>query len=383
MNPILALMLAIGIVGSNSLVLGPIAATVATSFQSVGASGVMVASALFGFGTAVGALALAPKADAFGLERALRYSLIALLAGFALSAVAPVFWVLCLGQALAGIASGVTLPCTYSLAAELAPKGRENETLGKVLLGWTLSMVVGVSVAAWIADALHWRGVYVLLVLGAWGLLICTRKIESSNKRPMQSAQTPWHALTLQGVMPALLSVALFMAAFYGVYGFLGTHLHTALQAKSTTAGLASLLYGLGFGAAVFLDKGLDYFGAAISRAVVFTALVINYIAIAYGSSVTIVLLGLCISWGVINHLGLNLLVAHLTAIQPDRRAAIMGLYSATTYLTMFAATLVFKYLYDAQGFHTVSLTAALCILPIACIALYTTTRAFKNSPSA
>lgn len=395
MNPILALMLAIAIVGSNSLVLGPIAATVASSFTAISASDVMVASACFGLGTAVSALLIAPKADVFGLVRSLRYSLALLLIGFAISTVSPVFWVLCVGQTLAGIASGVTLPCTYSLAADLAPKGQENETLGKVLLGWTLSMVIGVSAAAFIADNLHWRWVYLLLVLGACGVLFCVRHLNDSSSN-VQSAsdasnnlsnklqsQSLWQALTLNGVASALLSVIAFMAAFYGVYGFLGTHINVTLKATPSTAGIASLLYGIGFGLAVFFDKWMDRFGSVLSRAAVFSLLVLNYIAIALASNGIASLLVLCFTWGAVNHLALNLLVAHLTALQPTQRAAIMGLYSAITYLTMFLGTLAFKALYDAYGFNIVSITATLCILPLAAKATHNAARRFRSSLTA
>ena len=61
MSSIAQLMLAISVVGSNSLALGPIAPAVAISFSNTSATDVMVASALFGFGTAAGALALAPR----------------------------------------------------------------------------------------------------------------------------------------------------------------------------------------------------------------------------------------------------------------------------------------------------------------------------------
>lgn len=380
-------MLAIGIVGSNSLALGPIAATVASSFQGVGASDVMIASACFGFGTAISALALAPKADNFGLVRSLKLSLVILLIGFAISAIAPMFWLLCIGQTLAGIASGVALPCTYGLAADLAETGKENETLGKVLLGWTLSMVAGVSAAAFIAEVWHWRWVYLLLTLSAWAVLLCIPKPDNTEttRAPLSApqSQSPWHALRLPGVAAALGSVTLFMAAFYGVYGFLGTHVNLALSATPSTAGFASMLYGVGFGLAVFLDKFMDQFGAIKSRAVVFFILVLNYLVIAVVSTGITPLLILCLIWGANNHLGLNLLVAHLTALQPTRRAAVMGLYSAITYLTMFLATLAFKVLFDTQGFKIVSIAAALCILPVALNAMFNAARFSKGPNSA
>lgn len=384
MNPIVQLMLAIGIVGSNSLALSPIASTVALSFANVSATDVMVASALFGLGTAVGALALAPRADQLGLLTALRYSLAFLLLGFVISASAPTLWLLCIGQGIAGIASGVALPCTYGLTAEIAPDGRESETLGKVLLGWTLSMVFGVSIASYVAEWLHWRWVYALLVIAAGIVLhgLFNNSKLSAQPLPKAVSPSPWTALSIPKVIPGLLSVAAFMIAFYGVYGFLGTHLTVQLGTSTVTGGFAALIYGLGFGAVSPLDKWMDKYGAIQSSAWVFLFLVLIYISIGILSFSAYAVLGLCFFWGAINHLALNLLVAKLSAIDASRRAAIMGLYSAVTYLAMFFGTLVFKTLYDSFGFSTLGFAAALSILPIACAALQNLSRSQKKLPT-
>ncbi len=84
-----ALCLCIGLVGANSLALGPIAPRVAESFAS-GVPAVMTASAAFGIGTAASALLLAGLIDRFGAGRVLRYALLAFLAALAASGAAPV-----------------------------------------------------------------------------------------------------------------------------------------------------------------------------------------------------------------------------------------------------------------------------------------------------
>lgn len=392
-------MLAIGIVGSNSLALGPIASTVAQSFNNTSATDVMLASALFGLGTVAGALTLAPRSDRFGLNKALRYSLVLLLLGFLVSASAPALWVLCVGQTIAGVASGVVLPCTYGLAAEIAPEGEENETLGKVLLGWTLSMVVGVTVASYIAEWLHWRGVYSLLVIAAGVVLTelskasdnqttADKKLVSvssasvpSSSQPFATSSSPWLALTIPNVFPGLLSVSAFMIAFYCVYGFLGTHLTTQLGASTVTGGFSALIYGVGFGVVSPLDKWMDKYGPVYSAAWVFSTLVLIYIAIGLVASSTHAILWLCFLWGATNHLALNLLVAKLNGIDSSRRASIMGLYSATTYFSMFLGTLVFKSVYDSFGFSILGFSGALLILPVAAIAVKTAFRCHKQVP--
>ena len=182
MKPVWVLMSAIGVVGANSLVLSPIATDVARSFAGRGASDVMLASAVYGAGTALSALFLAPQADRIGLKRALLWALTVLAAALVASALAPTLPVLVLAQGVTGLGAGLALPAIYGLAADIAPKGQESETLGKVLTGWTLSLVAGVSLSAVLADLLHWRAVFAVMAVASVSLWVSVRRLEVTRK---------------------------------------------------------------------------------------------------------------------------------------------------------------------------------------------------------
>ncbi len=368
---ILMLTAAIAIVGSNSLVLSPIAARVGASLGAVDAAAVMVASAAYGLATAVSALLLAPRADRIGLGLALRIALGALAVGLLLSAAAPTLFILIAGQALAGLAAGVALPATYGLAAEHAPRGRESETLGRVLTGWTISMVVGVSLAALIADALHWRVIFAAFAVGSAGLALAPI---SHGQR--QRGTSPLTALQVPGIGPALLSCVAYMVAFYGLYAYLGAHLQERLGAGTAVTGLATLAYGIGFGLAAPLDRLIDRYGAARTAPAIFAGLSASYMAISLGSGLVTTTIGLFLLLGIANHLGINLIVGRLTSLAPAQRGAIMGLYSAVTYLSMFAGTLAYRPIFTELGFAVCALVSAVCILPAIATAL-------RQTPSA
>src|SRR5687767_5139437 len=152
----------VAVIGSNSLVLGPIAPEVARSLGST-VPAVMTAAAAFGLGTAASALFLARHIDRIGARRMLQFALALLAAALVLSALSPIVAVLVASQLVAGIASGIALPAIYSSAAAVAPPGRESRTIGIVLTGWTLSMVAGVSLSAVLADIVHWRALFVAI----------------------------------------------------------------------------------------------------------------------------------------------------------------------------------------------------------------------------
>ncbi len=371
MNPIWLLMLAVGLVGSNSLVLSPLAAEVAGSFAPRSPEEVMIASAIYGGAVAVSALIVAPHGDRVGLRNALIWALWALTAALGLSAVAPNLWMLAGAQALAGVAAGVVLPACYGLAAELAPKGREAATLGRVILGWTISMVAGVTLSAILADATHWRVVFA--VLGGFGVAISlalTILTTETRPRAVGRPPAPWTVLRIPGVTSGLTSVALFMIAFYGVYAYLGTHMTQVLGVSTALTGLVTLSYGIGFGLAAPLDALADRYGPARATPTVLAVLVGLYLLLGGVHASALGILAVAAIWGVFQHLGLNLLVGRLAAIDPTRRAAIMGLNSSVTYVAMFAGTAGFKPIFLTWGHAGSAVAAALCLLPALALAL-------------
>ena len=284
----------------------------------------------------------------------------------------PVVFVLTAGVAVIGansltlrpLAAGVALPAIYALAAEVAPPGRESETLGIVLTGWTLSLVAGVSLSAVVADLAHWRLVYALLVGAALlGLLALLASPYRDPDGTAEAAPSPLRALALPGVARLLLVCAAYMIAFYGVYGYLGAHLHDRLGVATSANGAVPLAYGIGFGAAALLDRVIDRIGAA--RAMPFACLGIAavYAAMALGSGDYLAVVTVALAWGLLNHFGLNLLILRLTAIDPARRGTILGLNSAVTYLCVFIGTLGFGPLYGLAGFAALAwLAAGLCL---------------------
>lgn len=366
----------IAVIGANSLALSPIAGTVARSFVGVDAPGVMNAAILYGLATAASALALAPAIDRIGHRTALIHSLVALTAALTLSAFAPNLLVFCLAQALAGLAAGCALPAIYALSALVAEKGRESETLGWVLTGWTVSLVLGVSLSAIVADFAHWRFVFAGLALAAgWLAAKVGRGPDLAFPAPspvvLAATNSPLAALRVRGVAPALLVVATYMTAFYGLYAYLGPHLTGVLHLSTAAAGLAPAAYGIGFGVAAFADRLLDRYGPNIAAPIAFVGLGLVYCALAAASDHAVVLIFLCLAWGVANHIGLNLIVSRLTALDAGRRGAILGLYSAVTYLAVSAGAFFYRPWFEQFGFAGCALASACCIAPALALSLH------------
>lgn len=348
----------IAVIGSNSLVLGPIAPAVAASF---GASvpAVMTAAAAFGLGTSASALFLARYIDRIGARRMLQGALLLLALALIASALAPTVAALVAAQFVAGIAAGVAMPAIYASAAAIAPPGRESGTIGVVLTGWTLSMVAGVSLSAVLADLIHWRAVFFAVALLVGTAVAGLTASSLRDARKSGPAPSPLGALAVPGIVPLLIACGAFMTAFYGVYGYLGDHLHKDLGEPVSANGLAAIAYGLGFGAAALLDGVIDRLGARRVMPFAYLLVAAVYVAMALASGVFGLLMATIAAWGLANHFGLNVLVMRLTALDPARRGTIMGLNSAVTYLAVTIGTAGFGPLYTGLGFANCALIAA------------------------
>ncbi|MBZ9888374.1 MFS transporter [Mesorhizobium sp. BR1-1-3] len=362
----------IAVIGSNSLVLGPIAPAVASSFGT-SVPAVMIAAAAFGLGTSASALFLARYIDRLGARRMLQGALLLLALALVASAAAPTVLMLVAAQLLAGIAAGVAMPAIYASAAAIAPPGRESGTIGVVLTGWTLSMVAGVSLSAVLADLVHWRAVFAavaVLAALAWMGLTAT---SLSDTRKAGPAPAPLEALGIPGILPLLVACAAFMTSFYGVYGYLGDHLHVGLGQPVSANGLAALAYGIGFGTAALLDGIIDRLGARRVMPFAYLLVAVVYVAMAATSDSFGLTLAMVAIWGLANHFGLNVLVMRLSALDPSRRGTIMGLNSAVTYLAVFVGTTSFGPLYSNFGFAVCVMVAALLMLIAASAAAWRT----------
>lgn len=370
---------AIAVIGANSLALSPIAGAIARSFPGVDAAGVMRATAAYGLATAFSALVLAPAIDGVGRVRALVRALSAWVVALVATALAPNLPLLCLAQALAGLAAGCALPAVYALSTQLAQKGHEKQTMGVVLVGWTASLVVGGSMAALLADRVQWRLVFAALALAGGCVVLALRRAgDWPAQAPHAGEDSPLAALRVPGIKPLLVLVGTYMTAFYGLYTYLGPHITEGLGLSTASAGLAPLAYGLGFGAAAFAGRLLDRHEAATVIPGVFVCLALIYLALAAFSRHGLVLVAFGIAWGLANHLGVNLIITRLTALDPGRSGAIMGLYSAVTYGAVLAGAAAYQPIFRSAGFAACAMVSAGCMAA----ALVVATAQARRSPS-
>ena len=366
---ILVLTVGIAVTGSNSLVLSPILGDVA---QALGTTPVAVSRALAAYGgaTALSAFLLAPRIDRVGARRALSAGMVALTAAMLLSAAARDWLFLALAQGLAGLGAGIVLPATYTLATTIATKGTEATVLGRVLTGWSVSLVVGVPAAALLTDLAGWRAPFLTLAALAAAALAGTLRLPAARPAPAAAEPgSPLAALAYPGVAPLLLVCLAFMAAFYGTYAFVGHAVRQATGASAGWVGLIVLSYGIGFGAASLADRLVDRLGC--ERVLPWSLAVVAciYLALIPATATLWSAAAATLAWGFANHLCLNTLIVLLARTRPERRGAVLGLNSAVTYLGALVGTAGAGILLPQLGFSAVCTIAGLLVAGAALVA--------------
>lgn len=378
------LMLSVAIVGSNSLALSPILADVA---RDLGSNAVEVARASVAYGgaTALSALLLGGLIDRHGPRPVLAGALGALSLAMLASAAALHWAWLAAAQGAAGVAAGLVLPATYALATSSAPQGRGAQVLGRVLTGWSLSLVAGVPLSAFIAGALSWRASYGLLAFllaGAALALSGSRDATGRTGEACSESGSPLAAWHLPGVAPLLATCFLFMTGFYGAYAYLGDAVRRGLGLTAVEAGSIVLAYGVGFGFASLGDRFIDRVG--IKR--LFPA-VLGGVAVVYGLMIVAIeslagITAVAALWGVLNHFGLNMLVLQLGRAGTSHKGSVLALNSAVTYLGALVGAGLFGPLYESFGFGSVAGLAGACTGGAALIAALSASRS-RSLPQA
>ncbi|NGT15429.1 MFS transporter [Achromobacter insolitus] len=371
-SPVPALMFAVSVVGSNGLALSPILSDVARSYSTSPLT-ISTAISAYGAATAASAFFLASRIDRIGIRRSLLGAMAALIMALVLSACAPHWIVLTLAQALAGAAAGVILPAAYGSASLIAPPGQEARTLGRVIAGWSVSLVAGVPLSALISDAVGWRATYGTLAPCAAIAVLGLRKLPErrvANPAPLRLARL-LAPLSYRDVPALLLGCLAFSSAFYGVYAFLADHVRSVLALSAGQVGFIAFAYGAGFLVAGVAGAPLiERLGPRRALPLALGIIALVYVGLLPAAHALAAVLAIAALWGAASQLSLNLLVLLLSRARPDERGAVLGLNTCTTYLGASVGTAVAGTIYTHAGFDALGLAAA-CALAAAAVGLH------------
>ena len=168
-------------------------------------------------------------------------TLVFLLAGTILQAVATHYAVLVAARVTAALAHGLFWSLVNPMASRLGGKGQTGRAVAVVSLGSTMALVVGSPAATFIGGIISWRGaswVLTALVIAALAMLLVTLPSLPAIKPEIARTQETRSAL------PSLIVFLLLaVTALFTTYTYLGLIVETTTGAQWVPAGLS--LYGI------------------------------------------------------------------------------------------------------------------------------------------
>lgn len=355
------LVLAVGVVGSQALMLSPLLPDIAAGLR-VGEGEIGMAIGAYGAATGLSALLLGPRLDPWPRRYVLSGALVLLALALVLGSLSGHWLAFAAAQALGGIAAGILLPISYATAGDMAPRGHEAAYVGKVLMGWSLAMVAGVPLGGWLGDVAGWRGA--LMVMAALALLVALGLSQLTRRRadlPTQPVRRFGldqlrEVLAIPGVRGLLLICFSIMTGFYAAYGFLGAYIRALHGGGAGEAGLLALAYGAGFAITGAMSGFIDRLGAVRASLLSNTLLLAIYLGLGPAAQAGLMpLAGLMLVFGLVNHVALNAVISALSALDPARRGTILSINSAVTYAGFMAGSVSGGLVYEALGYPAVT----------------------------
>jgi predicted MFS family arabinose efflux permease len=123
--------------------------------------GVLVSA--YGFSASLAGLLAARFVDRFDRKRALLVLYAGFTAGTLLCAVAPDYWLLMLGRAVAGGFGGVAAATLMSAVGDAFPYERRATAVGVVMSSFSLALIVAVPAGLYLAERMGWRAPFAVL----------------------------------------------------------------------------------------------------------------------------------------------------------------------------------------------------------------------------
>ena len=314
-------------------------------------------------------LIVGPLSDRFGRVIFLRFGLI-LFSSIAIltylsNGYSQLFWF----RTVTGLTAGLLATCTASLVGDAFPYERRGRVMGMVLSSYFAALILGVPLAAWVAEVWHWRVIFLASSVLA-GLLLVFSLFSIPGERLSSTPSTG----SLWSVYPRLIlrrETAAAIAVSFGVSGATLAFLTFISEYLDQSFGLRPLQISW-----LFLTAGLaaavgspisGYISDRFTKRGVFlvanTVLVVPLLALdrlRWGIPLIglFFLISLCISF---RQTALQTLQTEL--VQGDERGSFLALRNAGSQLGISISVLVAGNLYSQIGYRGVTVWAALLTL--------------------
>ncbi|MEW6641856.1 MAG: MFS transporter [Pseudomonadota bacterium] len=351
------------VIGSGAFAIPVILRDLTATFQ-VQPDSAGLAISTYGLALAVSTLLLGGFSDRTSRRTVILCGLTLFTCGLSACAFASVFLVFVGGQAVCGIGAGLYLPAAYSYIGDNVPYEQRARAMGRVMAGWSLSLLLGVSGGALVGEYTGWRGTLAIVALmGLVALLVLTRLPPAAGadlSRPRDRHVLPelrdstLRSLRTKGVLPLMAVHFLAMSAFYGMFTYLATHLRSILSIGVGATGLFIIAYGVGFSLSTLNGRIIDQIGKirCLSAALLGPAVVMAILP-QLGPIVPMIVV-LLFLWGTLQAVDLTTTLTVAGQLSTSLRGQISSLVTSAGYFGMTVGSALAGRLFAYNGYEAV-----------------------------
>jgi predicted MFS family arabinose efflux permease len=269
---------------------------------------------------------------------------------------------LCIG--LGSVAAQIVVP----FAAHLARPETRGQTVGKVMSGLLMGIMLARPVASLVADALGWHAIFVMSAVGTMALAFLLRRL-LPKRRPTAGLHyfallaTMWHLLK---ATPVLRRRAAYQACMFGAFSLFWTCVSLELTGpyfhlSQSGVAIFALVGVAGAIASPIAGRRADQ---GKSRSTTLAALLLGAVAFALPLLIQtsrLADLGLLVLSSILLDMGVsaNLVTGQraIFALAPEIRSRLNGLYMALFFMGGALGSSLGGWMFAAHGWHGVLLT--------------------------
>jgi DHA1 family purine base/nucleoside efflux pump-like MFS transporter len=371
-------------VADNQVIAALLPTLVSSLDISVGAAGLMVT--VYSLAAAGAAFAAGPLSDHYGRRRFLLAGVLVFGVASWLSARSQSFPELMLARALTGLAAGMISTCSIAFAGDWFAYAVRGRAIGLVSSAYFAAPIVGVPLAAQIADRFGWQRTFLFFAALAFAIACVSLGLprepacsQPSSQKISTTAQAFRSFFVRRDTVAALGIAFLVSGGLVGFITYIGQWLNNRFDVPTRTIGWVFMLGGLVAVAGAPLGGILsDRWG---KRAVSIVSNVLLAVSVAFIPF---------LRWGIwllvvfaATSLGAAFRQGPLTALMTEmvpaaRRGTFIALRNISSQLGIGAVALVGGMLYQRHGYIAVT---TLCAAMTALVAILLTTHIAEPQP--
>jgi len=263
-------------------------------------------------------------------------------------------------------ADGLYAATAQAAAVTLSTPERRGRAIATVVAGTTMAVALGAPIGAFLSGFAGWRGTYfAIAAVGVLTSIAIYAMLPHGIKGDRRGLGERLGVLRVPGLLPALLTILLYMAGPFAAFIYLGPVTTKLMGLDAALLPFVMLAYGLGAAMGNPLGGQLsDRIGA---QATVTIAAVLNIVFLVLlgaipmlpAAAVTPVYFGFMVLWGIAGWMFVPGQVSRVVALSPSSAPLALSLNASFLYLGTALGALVGGYVLEHLPIDQLGLVAA------------------------